>query len=430
MTQRRLRLTAGWAYPIDSPPIRNAAVLIDSDGRIAAVGSDQQVPIPEGVETIDCPGAVLLPGLVNTHTHLELTGFDNSAPEQRFREWILAIRHRKEARRAEEFLEAARRGIRDCWAAGVTTIADTGDSGAVIQALAELGGSGVVYQEVFGPHPNQLDGSIAGLEARADELRAYAGGRIRLGVSPHAPYTVSGPLYRRTAEYARSEGLPLAVHIAESLEETEFVTRGEGPFAHGWTARGIPLLDHADQWPEQRLGAWPSSPVAWLDQLGVLGPDTLCIHAIQLLPEDIPLLAARRVSIAHCPLSNARHRHGAAPLAELRRAGIPVGLGTDSVASVGRLDMFAELQAAQALGGLTDQEALALATLDGARALGLEDQLGSLTPGKWADVIAVQHSIFQPEESPAPEPRPVPSPLPAPNGVLLTVVGGRVAFRA
>lgn len=412
MIRRPLRLTAGWAHPIDSPPIQNAAVLIGVDGRIVAVGSEDVVPRPNGAEALDCPGAALLPGLVNTHTHLELTGFGESAPEDRFREWIQSIRRLKEARRPEEFLEAARQGIRDCWAAGITTIADTGDSGAVIQALSELGGSGVVYQEVFGPHPDQVEESLAGLAARVEESRRFAGRRISLGVSPHAPYTVSGPLYRRTAEYARSNRLPLAVHIAESLEEVEFVTQGTGPFAEAWTARGIPLLDQDKQQPGARPSRRPVSPVDWLDSHGVLGPDTLCIHAIQLSATDIRILAARRVAVAHCPLSNSRHRHGAAPIGELRRAGIRVGLGSDSVASVGRIDLLSEMAAAQALGGLTDAETLGLATLDGARALGLEHQVGSLSPGKWGDLVAVRFRDAHPAT------------------VLLTVLAGEVVYRA
>ena len=269
----------------------------------------------------------------------------------------------------------------------------------------------MVYQEVFGPHPDQLEVSLAGLTARRDELRLHAKGRIRLGVSPHAPYTVSGPLYRRTAAFARAEGLPIAVHVAESPEETEFVTRGTGPFAEAWTARGIPLPGRSEQRGSAGAGGPIASPVQWLDELGVLGPDTLCIHAVHLLPEDLRTLSARQVAVAHCPLSNARHRHGTAPVRALREAGVRVGLGTDSVASVGRLDMFAEIRAARALAGLTDEEALSLATLEGARALGLEGEIGSLTPGKWGDVIAVDGSPLT-----AHRPR-------------LTVLGGRLVHR-
>lgn len=424
---RPLRLRAGWALPVDAPPIQHAAVLIGADGRIASLGPDSEIPAPAGAEFEDLGPSILIPGFVNTHTHLELTGFEQHAPgeDPGFREWILNIRAIKARRSPEEFLEAARRGVRDCWSAGITTVADTGDSGSVIQALAELGGSGTCYQEVFGPDPAQCTESLTGLEAAVSRLAAFTGGRIRLGVSPHAPYTVSGPLYAAVAVWAGARGLPMAVHIAESREESEFVTHRRGPFAEAWAQRGIPLLDHESHQPSSRPAVQPS-PVQWLDSHGVLGPTTLCIHAIQLSPADIALLARRDVSLAHCPLSNARHRHGAAPLSALRLAGIRVGLGTDSVASVGRLDCFAEARAARELGGLSAEAAVALATLEGARALGLEGETGSLTPGKWADLVAVDPA----NQTVAPERSPAEAVLGAgPEGVRLTVLGGRVVYR-
>jgi cytosine/adenosine deaminase-related metal-dependent hydrolase len=422
---RPLRLRAGWALPVDAPPIQHAAVLIGADGRIAAVGPDSEVPAPAGADLEDLGPAILVPGFVNTHTHLELTGFEEHAPgeDPAFRDWILNIRAIKARRSPEEFLEAARRGVRDCWSSGITTIADTGDSGCVIQALAELGGSGICYQEVFGPDPAQCPESMSGLEAAVSRLAAFAGDRIRLGVSPHAPYTVSGPLYAAVAGWAGVRGLPMAVHVAESREESEFVTHRRGPFAEAWAKRGIPLLDHESH---QSPTPNPQSPVEWLDSHGVLGPATLCIHAIQLAPSDIALLARRDVPVAHCPLSNARHRHGTAPLSALRQAGIRVGLGTDSVASVGRLDCFAEARAARDSAGLSVEAAVALATLEGARALGLEGETGSLTPGKWGDVVAVLPG----GRDAAPDRSPAEAVLGAgPDGVRLTVLGGRVVYR-
>jgi 5-methylthioadenosine/S-adenosylhomocysteine deaminase len=331
---------------------------------------------------------VLLPGLINTHTHLELTGFEGRAPERGFREWILTIRRIKEARSPAEFLDAARQGVRDGWRAGVTTLADTGDSGAGLHALAELGGSGIAYQEVFGPDPSQSEASLAGLMQQIELLAPRTGPRVRLGVSPHAPYTVSGPLYAGVADYARREGLPLAVHIAESAEETEFVSHSRGPFAEGWRRRGIPPLSDPSQRPRAPLSAAPT-PLDWIAAHDVLRPGTLCIHAIQLSPGDLELLARSGAAVAHCPLSNQRHHGSTAPLAELRRRGIPVGLGTDSVASVGSLDLLAEAREARRAAGLSAAETLGLLTLEGARALGLEDEIGSLTPGKWGDVVAV-----------------------------------------
>jgi len=424
---RPLRLRAEWALPVDAPPIQHAAVLIGADGRIASVGADRDVPVPAGAELEDLSAAILFPGFVNTHTHLELTGFEEHAPgeDPAFREWILNIRAIKARRSPEEFLQAARRGVFDCWSAGITTIADTGDSGSVIQALAELGGSGICYQEVFGPDPAQSPESLAGLEAAVGRLLPFATGRVRLGVSPHAPYTVSGPLYAGVAGWAHARGLPMAVHVAESREESDFVTHCRGPFAEAWVTRGIPLLDDESHQPSRRP-AVPPSPVQWLDSHGVLGPTTLCIHAIQLSSSDIALLARRDVPVAHCPLSNARHRHGAAPISLLRAAGIRVGLGTDSVASVGRLDCFAEARAARELGGLSAEAAVGLATLEGARALGLGEETGSLTPGKWGDVVAVGAGSREIARNRSPAEAVLGAGL---TGVCLTVLGGRVVYR-
>lgn len=316
--------------------------------------------------------------------------------------------------------------MRSCWAGGVTTIADTGDSGAVIQALDELEGSGVAYHEVFGPHPDQLEESFSAFTRRIAELSSHARGRVTLGASPHAPYTVSGPLYSRVAAWACADGLPLAVHIAESRTEWEFVAEGTGPFAEAWVARGIPLLDDVRQAGssavrQRRTGV---SPIRWLDHLGVLGPETLCIHAIELDASDIELLAERGAAVAHCPISNALHAHGTAPLGALRAAGIRVGLGTDSVASVGELDMFREARAAQAIAKLSDEEALALATLEGARALGLGRETGSLSPGKWGDLVAVQPPGEEARTAPASA-----ALLATPQEVLLTVLSGRIVHR-
>ena len=267
----------------------------------------------------------------------------------------------------------------------MTTIADTGDSGAVIEALAELRGSGVAYQEVFGPHPEQLSISIRQLEARVDRQRAFTGERVRLGVSPHAPYTVSGPLYRATADLADRLDLPIAVHIAESLAESALIASGAGSFGDAWRARGIPLPDDVRQ-----LAAPLAirSPIRWLESFGVLGADTLCIHAVQTDAGDLAVMRRREVSIAHCPLSNRAHRHGEAPLGAYLAAGLRVGVGTDSAASVGEIDLFAEARAARALGQLDAAGALRLITLGAAEAIGVPD-IGVLAPGGWGDVAVV-----------------------------------------
>ncbi len=407
------RLSAGWVLPVGAEPIPQAAVLIDPEGRIARVGPDLEVPRPAGVPEVAVPEAAIVPGLINTHTHLELTGLAGQVEDDDFTTWIRRLRELKALQTPDAFLAAARAGLRDCWATGVTMIADTGDSGATIQALHELGGSGVVYHEVFGPHPNQCAASLAALQRRVAELGRFTSPRVRLGVSPHAPYTVSGPLYQATAAWARAEGLPLAVHLAESPAESALIAEAAGPFAEAWERRGIP-----------RPALPGRSPVAWLEQHGVLGADTLCIHVVQVDGADIATLARAGAAVAHCPLSNRRHGHGDAPLTQLRAAGLRVGIGTDSVVSVGRLDLLAEVRAARHLAELSAEAALELATLAGARALGLEDEIGSVVPGKWGDLTVIR--IGPATAAGAAVERVLQSES---EDVVATYIGGRQAYR-
>jgi 5-methylthioadenosine/S-adenosylhomocysteine deaminase len=373
------RVAAEWLLPMDAEPVPWGAVLIGADGRIAAVGPDDQVPQPPGVPAERFPGAVILPGLINAHTHLELTGLEGKALEPDFAEWIARIIALKAERTPADYLAAAQRGLADCHAAGVTTVADTGDSGAPAEALARAGGSGIAYVEVFGPDPGQADLQLGGLQARVADLRRYAGPRVRLGVSPHAPYSVSGPLYAAVTRWARGEDLPIAVHLAESPAESELLAAANGPFARLWERRGI------------RLPELPGcSPVDWLHRHGALTNRTLCIHVVQVKEGDIARLRQAGCGIAHCPRSNERHGHGRAPLGALQAAGLRIGVGTDSVASVSPADLLAEARAARRLGGLDAVAALALCTLRGAEAIGLEREVGSLTVGKWGDLAVFQ----------------------------------------
>jgi cytosine/adenosine deaminase-related metal-dependent hydrolase len=386
-------------------------MLVGADGRIEAVGLDQEVPRPSDAPADEFQDAILLPGLINTHTHLELTGLEGRVAEPDFSLWIRRLREVKSTRRPEDYMAAARQGLAECYAAGVTTVADTGDSGAVLPALVEADGSGIVYQEVFGPDPSQLDESMKGLRLRVRELSRLATRRVRVGVSPHAAYTVSGALFREVAAWSRSERLPLAVHVAESRAETQFLQSGSGPFAQAWRDRRIPL-------PESQ----GSSPIAWLEKHNVLSPMTLCIHAVQAGAEDILRLARAGSAVAHCPLSNRAHGHGTAPVAAMLKEGVRVGLGTDSVVSVGRLDLLAEARLAGELIPLGPEQQLELCTLGGARALSLAAELGSLEAGKWADcaVVLTSRGAGGPEEKVMKS---------APDQVLRTYIGGKEVFR-
>ena len=392
-----LRIRAASVHPVTAPPIEDGAVLVDDAGRITALGPDAAVPAPANAERVAFPEAAIVPGLVNCHTHLELSHLAGKNPARDFPGWIRTIRALKDGTTPEEFSRSAEQGVRDCWAAGVTCVADTGSTGAPLAALARLGGRGIYYQEVFGPDPATCAASLAELTASVERLRPLASDHVRLGISPHAPYTVSEPLYRATAELARRERLPVAVHLAESREETALVRDGAGPFADALRARGIAVT------------ARGCSPVAYLLRLGVLASgDCLAIHCVQVDEPDIGILRDSGGAVAACPRSNRAHGHGTAPLALFRRAGLRVGFGTDSVVSTGDVDLWSEADAA----GLEGAEALRMLTLDGARAMGLESTIGSLEVGKDADLAVFSSAALY---------RPLP-----PSAALLTVVAGRV----
>ncbi len=335
------RLDAAWVLPVVVPPIRDGSVLLDDRGRIAAVGPRDAVPSSADVPVHDLGDVAIVPGLVNTHTHLELTGFAGQVEDADFWEWITHIIALKSARTDEEFFHAAEQGIRDCWAGGVTTVCDLGNSGQVIAALDHLGASGVAHHEVFDMHtadPEQVMRRFAG---ELEHLAPFAAGRVSLGVSPHAPYTVSGKVYRATGELARAHGVPIAVHIAEPPDESALLRDFTGTFADMLRARGVARLS---------------------DDAGlahrVAGAARRAVAAHHLRARD----SHRSTPTPNCcggtsrPSRTARGATGVitAPTRRWTRyvaAGLRVGLGTDSEASVAPLDLLAEARAAR---GLTD----------------------------------------------------------------------------
>jgi 5-methylthioadenosine/S-adenosylhomocysteine deaminase len=424
MPERVTIYRAAWVLPVAMEPIRQGAVMVGADGRIAAVGPRAAIEPPEGAEIVELGEAALLPGLVNVHAHPELSLFRGALEDLRFRDWILRLVGTKRAAlRDGDFDLAARWSLVECLRAGITTVAATESSAASLGALKEAGMRGLVYREVFGPDPAVADASMAELRAAVDRLRGEETELVRLGISPHAPYTVSDALFAAAGRYACEEGLPIAIHAGESIPERDLVTRGEGDFAPGLRARGIATPVRG------------RTTVELLERLGVLDARPLLIHCVLLDYDDIVRLVDHGCAVAHCPVANAKLGHGTAPLAELREAGVRVGLGTDSVGSNNRMDLLEEARIASLLHRarlasfdfLSPADLLRLVTIDGARALGLEDRVGTLEPGKDADLCAVSLA--------APHVRPVHDPVAAlfhaarGTDVVLTAVRGRVLYR-
>lgn len=418
----RVRYHARWVVPIATPPLEDGTVITERD-RIVWVGP--RAHAPAGGRDEELGDSILTPGLVNAHTHLELTMMRGFLEDLPFFDWVRTLtRARAEVLTARDASDAALLGVAEGLRAGITTFGDTADSAAPFDALRALGARGIAFREVFGPDPVEATAALARLQAGVAEMRKDATPLVRVGVSPHSPYSVSNALFAAVGTWAKQEALPLAIHLAESEEEDALVQRGEGPFADFLRARGIAVARRA-----------PAS-VPLVRVAGLARPDTLLIHCVRVSPEDIRALANAGCGIAHCPVSNAKLGHGVAPLAEMVAAGARVGLGTDSMASNNQMDILGEariavlqqrVRASAGVGApITARGALRLATLGGAEALRLDEEVGSLEVGKQADL-----AVFSVEPVGAPTPDPVAALIFAPAHARVTrvIVAGEERMR-
>jgi cytosine/adenosine deaminase-related metal-dependent hydrolase len=399
-------LSADWVLPVGGPPIRDGAVAI-ADGRIAAVGPAADVGSGTRYEE-----AAIVPGFVNAHSHLEYAVYAGFGDGLSFGPWIILHTERKARLDWDATLAIARLGAAQSLASGITTTGDASFSGAAARACAEVGLRAIVYLEVFGRGTEQIADRF---EANRERIADVIGDEISLGISPHAPYTCSAELYAACLEL----DLPLTTHLAESEAEQEWLASGTG----AWE----PLAELLPAPPGE-------TGIRHLARHGLLDRRMTAAHCVLVDGEEVELLARYDVAVVHCPRSNAMLGCGIAPLAELRAAGLRIGLGTDSPASAPSFDMFDEMRTA-VMGArarerrsdvLSAADALALATLGSAQALGLEDEIGSLARGKSADlaVVSLAGSPYLPWEEPAAAVVFGGSP----DRVKTTIVGGKVRY--
>lgn len=382
--------SADFVLPISAEPIENGAIAIEKD-KIIAVGKSSELieKFPEA-EREDFGEAVLMPGFVNCHSHLEITamrGFlDDSDGD--FYSWLITLtKTRAEILTEEDVKISAVFGALEGARAGITCFGDIGRLGkAGFEALKTNGLRGVLFQETeFSPKDETAVEDFEKLKEKFYELKETENELVKAGMSPHAPYTVSRKLFGKITEFALAENIKITIHAAESNDEDIFLKTGKGFFAGIYEKFGI-------NWNAPKM-----SSVEYLENIGVFRAKPLLAHCVKVSENDIKLIAESGSRIAHCPKSNAKFGHGVAPFERFLEEKISVGFGSDSMASNNTCDILEEARFSTLLARTRDEKKdflnakkiIETATLGGAHALGLENEIGSIEAGKQADLIVV-----------------------------------------
>jgi cytosine/adenosine deaminase-related metal-dependent hydrolase len=361
--------------------LQNAAVHILDSGRIARVEAWDKRSAETEAEVVDWGSAVIMPGLINAHTHLELTSFlDQLTQFDSFTDWILQLINRRRSWTQEAFLASAKAGARLSLSSGTTLVGDITSSGVGWDATKGENLRRIVFEETVAFSPDQADQALSQLKlllntGDPDPLLTH-------GISPHAPYSVSPELFRHAAELARNRGLLLSTHVAETKAELQFLQLGTGEFRNLLSTLGV----MPSGWKPPAL-----SPIPYLESLRVLGPSCVLIHCNYLNDDSIARIRAARCSVVFCPRSHAFFGHEEHPVRKLLDFGINVALGTDSLASNSSLSMLDEVRALfQIRKDIKPEEIFRAATLSGAEAFRLGSSLGLLKPDYCADMTVLE----------------------------------------
>jgi cytosine/adenosine deaminase-related metal-dependent hydrolase len=392
---RRL-LKARWVLPMSGPALENGGVEIDGQ-QVAAVYDAAQLAqrslqLGESCTVTDFGKAIILPGLINLHTHVDWTAQELVDTESSLFAWIPNLISSARSWSVEDFLTSASAGVRRIARSGTTFILDSSFSGQAAVALSAIGLRGVVALELFGVAESQADEVWSKWLDKRQQLldSARISDLVKVSVAPHAPYSVCPGLMRRAFKWAQDNDLPVTVHVCETQEELD------------WIAKGDPLLDEfiekthfidGNGAASLAFRATGKTPVQYMSSEQLLSNSLIAAHAVRLNDQDIGTLQEKGVKIAHCPRSNARLRCGVAPLRRLLEKGVAVGFGTDSAASSDSLDILSEARFAWNLHRAVDpgfpfdaERALRLLTIEAAAAVGMSEMIGSLAPGMQADI--------------------------------------------
>jgi len=387
---------ASWLVAPPAAPIAGGAVLV-SGNTVTATGTLAELKQAHaGVPVVEYPGCAILPGLVNAHTHLELTHFPSwrlrthvDYNPHRFVDWIIQLIKVNRGVKPEEYQASVHEGLRLCLESGTTAVGEilNKHSLAYIHRSSQLAGR--LFFEVLG-HDRNMFRSM--LDKALAACSADTGAAFIPGISPHTAYTIAGENLALLQEEVLPRALPLAIHVSESQAETDFIFDSSGPLAEEL----YPFLG----WERYLVPPRRCSPTELLDRAGLLTPSTLAVHCVHVTLADAEILKKRGVHVALCPRSNDQLNVGRAPVALLKKMGIPLALGTDSLASNDSLSMWDEMRFALETFPkvLSPEDVLQIGTSGGAAALGLESVCGSLEAGKRADFQVIANTGTDPRK--------------------------------
>ena len=378
-----IRYHAAWILPISEPPIRDGWIAVDR-GRVVALGAAGKRVLSDGAEVVELGDVAVMPGLVNAHTHLELSYLrDEVPPASQFVTWIRGVMKARRERPdpgGKEILDAIDRALAECSACGTAVVGDISNTLVTFGPLARSSLAAVVFYELIKFNTRDPEGVVASAVAELEALVPTE--RVRVSLAAHAPYSVAPLVLRAISDaVSREPFTPCSIHLSESVEEVEFIRSGEGP----WRT----FLEEIGSWDP----AWVApggSPVQFLDESGFLDGPVLAVHGVQMTIADLDRLVARGTTVVTCPRSNGHTGAGAPPIEDFYNYGVKVAVGTDSLASSPDLNVFAELATMRALAPTVSAGALLdSATRQGAQALGFDATYGTIEPGKSGRLLAI-----------------------------------------
>lgn len=377
---------ASYLLPINGSPVAGGAVAVDN-GVIQAVGTLRDIRKNFAASVQEFPGCVILPGLVNAHTHLELTDFPDwfrthgsDTPYCSYLDWIIRVISIKRKVGAEAIAASLQHGLKLSLQNGTTMVGDILSERQLIPLYRTVKLSGRVYLEFIGQESCRYEALLAAMANDLDVIK----GNFLPGLAPHAPFTVSETLLKLLLSAARSQNIPLTMHLSESAEEVKFFKDASGELS----GKLYPFVG----WKKHIPGPMGLTSTEWLKSRGALAPDFLAVHGVHLSPGDMKLLQELGVTLVLAPRSNHNLGVGKAPVKELLNAGVPLALGTDSLASNDSLSLWDEMRFLLDAfpQSFSPEDALRMATIGGAKAIKRDLEAGTLEPGKRADFIVME----------------------------------------